>query len=132
MSSDRGLLASNQSRRLNGDWPANEIPPLEFECAYRGNRVGSTRGFVIRGHAKIFVAICYLTVQQAAELMGIHRITVWRLVRAGKLQTYQSEINRRVKLVKRADLEEMMRSRPLAGDEEMRVPGGVQGSVEEH
>jgi hypothetical protein len=38
-------------------------------------------------------------------------------VRAGRLQTYQSEINRRVKLVKRADVEELMRPRPIQVDE---------------
>ena len=60
MSSDRGLLASNQSRRLSGDWSANEIPLVEFECAYCGNRVGFKRGFVIRGQGETFIAICYL------------------------------------------------------------------------
>ena len=55
----------------------------------------------------------FLTVQQAAEFMGVHRITVWRLVRDGKLQTFQSESNRRVKLVKRSDIENLMRPRPI-------------------
>jgi excisionase family DNA binding protein len=55
----------------------------------------------------------FLTVQQAAEFMGVHRITVWRLVRDGKLQTFQSESNRRVKLVKRSDVEALMRPSPI-------------------
>ena len=59
----------------------------------------------------------YLTLQEAARLMGIGRQTLWRLVRAGKLQTYQSAINRRVKLVKRADIEELMQPRPIEADE---------------
>jgi excisionase family DNA binding protein len=50
----------------------------------------------------------FLTLQQAADLMRVHRITVWRLVRDGKLRMYQSETNRRVKLVKRADVEALM------------------------
>jgi excisionase family DNA binding protein len=59
----------------------------------------------------------YLTMQEAARLLGIGRQTLWRLVRAGRLQPYQSEINRRVKLVKRADVEELMRPRPIVVDE---------------
>jgi excisionase family DNA binding protein len=59
----------------------------------------------------------FLTLQQAADLMGVHRITVWRLVRAGKLQMYQSETNRRVKLVKRSDVEALVRPRPIEVDE---------------
>jgi excisionase family DNA binding protein len=55
----------------------------------------------------------YLTMQEAARLLGISRQTLWRLVRAGKLQTYQSEINRRVKLVKRTDVESLKRPRPI-------------------
>ena len=59
----------------------------------------------------------FLTLQQAADLMKVHRITVWRLVRDGKLQMYQSETNRRVKLVKRTDVEALMRPRPIEADE---------------
>jgi excisionase family DNA binding protein len=55
----------------------------------------------------------FLTLQQAADLMRVHRITVWRLVRDGKLRMYQSETNRRVKLVKRSDVEALMRPRPI-------------------
>ena len=60
----------------------------------------------------------FLTLQQAADLMRVHRITVWRLVRDGKLRTYQSQANRRVKLVKRADVEALMRPQPIEEDEE--------------
>jgi excisionase family DNA binding protein len=59
----------------------------------------------------------FLTLQQAADLMRVHRITVWRLVRDGKLRMYQSETNRRVKLVKRADVEGLMKPRPIEVDE---------------
>jgi len=55
----------------------------------------------------------FLTLQQAADFMRVHRITVWRLVRDGKLRMYQLETNRRVKLVKRADVEALMRPRPI-------------------
>jgi excisionase family DNA binding protein len=59
----------------------------------------------------------YLTMQEAARFLGIGRQTLWRLVRAGKLQTYQSEINRRVKLVKRSDIEDLMLPRPIESEE---------------
>jgi excisionase family DNA binding protein len=59
----------------------------------------------------------FLTLQQAADLMRVHRITVWRLVRDSKLRMYQSETNRRVKLVKRTDVEALMRPRPIEVEE---------------
>jgi excisionase family DNA binding protein len=65
----------------------------------------------------------FLTLQQAADLMRVHRITVWRLVRDGKLRMYQSETNRRVKLVKRADVEALMRPRPI--EERGKVAAGT-------
>ena len=59
----------------------------------------------------------YLTMQEAMRLLGISRQTIWRLVRDGKLQTYQLETNRRVKLVKRTDVEALMRPRLIEIDE---------------
>ena len=59
----------------------------------------------------------FLTLQQAADLMRVHRITVWRLVRDAKLRMYQLETNRRVKLVKRADVEALMRPRLIEDTE---------------
>jgi excisionase family DNA binding protein len=54
----------------------------------------------------------FVTMGQAAKLLGVSYHTVWRLVKAGKLQTYQSPINRRVKLVKRSDLAGLMQPQP--------------------
>jgi excisionase family DNA binding protein len=51
----------------------------------------------------------YLTVQEAAELMGVSRFTVWRRIRAGELPVYQSGVDRRARLVKRTDVEALMR-----------------------
>jgi excisionase family DNA binding protein len=59
----------------------------------------------------------YLTVQQAAELMGVSRWTLWRRIRAGELRAYEAGIDRRVRLVKRADVEALMRPRPIEIDE---------------
>ena len=59
----------------------------------------------------------FVTITEAARIMGVHRITVYRLVKAGTLRTYASPINRRVKLVKRAELERLMTPLPIEGDE---------------
>ena len=59
----------------------------------------------------------FVTITEAARIMGVHRITVYRLVKAGTLRTYASPINRRVKLVKRAELERLMTPQPIEGDE---------------
>ena len=58
----------------------------------------------------------FVTMQQAAALMGVSRWTLWRLVKEGRLPSYQSEINRRVKLVKRADVEALMTPKPIETD----------------
>ena len=57
----------------------------------------------------------YLTVQEAAELMSVSRFTIWRRIRAGDLTAYQSGVDRRVRLVKRSDVEALMR--PQAVDD---------------
>ena len=59
----------------------------------------------------------YLTLGQAARLFGVSHQTLWRRTKAGTLLTYQADLNRRVKLVKRSDVEELMRPRAIAGDE---------------
>ncbi len=59
----------------------------------------------------------FATIQQAATLMGVSRWTLWRLVKEGRLQTYHSDANRRVKLVRRADVEALMVPKPIAADE---------------
>ncbi len=51
----------------------------------------------------------YLSLGEAAELMNASRFKMWRLVRDGKLTAYESESDRRQKLVKRTDVEALMR-----------------------
>jgi excisionase family DNA binding protein len=60
----------------------------------------------------------FVTIQRAAQVMGVSRWTVWRLVKDGKLPIYHSEIDRRVKLVRRADLAALMQPRPVGSREE--------------
>ncbi|MCX6024036.1 MAG: helix-turn-helix domain-containing protein [Chloroflexi bacterium] len=47
----------------------------------------------------------YLTMGQAQEILGISRVTIAAMVKAGKLKTYDDQRNKRVKLVKADDVE---------------------------
>jgi len=47
----------------------------------------------------------FLDVEQAAELLGVTRFTISRLIRTGELTTYVSPLNRRKKLLRRDDVE---------------------------
>lgn len=55
----------------------------------------------------------YLGLREAAELMGVSRFTIWRLIRDGQLPAYQSQVDRRQKLVRRSDVESLMQPRRL-------------------
>ncbi len=49
----------------------------------------------------------YFTFSQAAEYLGTSRVTLWRRVRDGDLPTYAAGSSKRVKLVKRRDLDKL-------------------------
>ena len=55
----------------------------------------------------------YLTLGQAAKYSGVSRVTIWRMVKEGRLPAYQDPRDRRVKLVKREELDEALRPVPL-------------------
>ncbi len=59
----------------------------------------------------------YLGLREAAELLGVSRFTIWRLIRDGELPAYQSQVDRRQKLVKRSDVEALMQPLPLPASE---------------
>ncbi len=59
----------------------------------------------------------YLGLREAAELLGVSRFTIWRLIRDGELPAYQSQVDRRQKLVKRSDVEALMQPIPLPTSE---------------
>jgi excisionase family DNA binding protein len=73
----------------------------------------------------------YLTMEQAAELMGVSWHTIHRRIKRGDLPAYQSGTDRRLRLVKREDVEKLMKPRPIARGEEQRVPSGVRADAEE-
>jgi excisionase family DNA binding protein len=50
----------------------------------------------------------FMTTQDAARLLGVGRVTFWRRVKDGVVPIYYSEKDRRVRLVKRADVEAML------------------------
>ncbi|MBI3971828.1 MAG: helix-turn-helix domain-containing protein [Chloroflexi bacterium] len=54
----------------------------------------------------------YLNLVEAARYLGISRMTLHKLIREGKVPTYWSELNRAVRLVKRADLDRLRQPRP--------------------
>jgi excisionase family DNA binding protein len=56
----------------------------------------------------------FLDVEQAAELLGVTRFTISRLIRAGELTTYVSPLNRRKKLLRRDDVEALRQPVPIA------------------
>ena len=53
----------------------------------------------------------FMTLQEAAEALKVSRFTLWRLLKDGKLPAYQSEADRRRKLVRREDVEAMKQPR---------------------
>jgi excisionase family DNA binding protein len=78
----------------------------------------------------------YLTLKEAADLLGVSRWTIWRRVRAGELQAHKAGVDRRTRLVKRADVEALMHPHAIVEDREgqaaalrsPRRPSAVDGS----
>lgn len=57
----------------------------------------------------------YVTMTEAQELLGVSRFKIWQLVKEGKLPAYQSELDRRQKLIRRSDIEALRGARrPVA------------------
>ncbi len=65
----------------------------------------------------------YLTLTAAAEIAGVSRVKLWRMVKDGRLPAYADPRDARVKLVKRAELEAALRPTPL------RIGEGMQGKA---
>lgn len=55
----------------------------------------------------------YMTLGEAADFLEISRATLWRRIREEEIQTFQSAQDKRVRLVRRADIEEMTTPRPI-------------------
>jgi len=55
----------------------------------------------------------FLTLTDAARYLGVSRQTLWRRIREGVLPVFQSDTNRRERLVKRADLDAVRTPRTI-------------------
>ena len=54
----------------------------------------------------------YVNVAEAAQALGVSRRTVWRLIASGQLTAITNPIDRRARLVRRADVENLARYAP--------------------
>jgi len=54
----------------------------------------------------------YLNLVEAARYLGISRMTLYKLIREGKLPTFQSDLHQAVRLVRRADLDQLRQPKP--------------------
>jgi len=63
------------------------------------------------------VAEEFVTMTEAQEILGVSRFKVWQLVKEGKLEAFQSDLDRRQKLIRRQDLDALrFTRRPIAAE----------------
>jgi hypothetical protein len=55
----------------------------------------------------------YMTLGEAADFLEISRATLWRRIREEGIEIYQSAQDKRVRLVRRSNVEEMTQPRPI-------------------
>ncbi len=55
----------------------------------------------------------FVTMAEARAILGVSNYTIWRMVREGELTAYQSAVDRRRKMIRRADLDRLRELRPL-------------------
>ena len=55
----------------------------------------------------------FVSISEAARIVGVTRNVIYRLIAEGTLRPYASPLNRRVKLVKRAELAALMTPKPV-------------------
>ena len=55
----------------------------------------------------------YVTMTEAQAILGVSRFKIWQLVKDGRLPTFQSELDRRQKLIRRNDLDALREPREL-------------------
>ncbi len=57
----------------------------------------------------------FVTMAEAQVILGVSNYTIWRMVRDGELQAYQSSVDRRRKMLRRSDLDKLLEMRPVDG-----------------
>ena len=55
----------------------------------------------------------FMAVKEAADAVGVSRFTIWRLIREGKIEAYQSQRDRRERLVNMATLHSILKPQPI-------------------
>lgn len=55
----------------------------------------------------------FVTMTEAQVILGVSRFKIWQLVKEGALQTFRSDLDRREKLIRRADLDQIRRPRAI-------------------
>lgn len=55
----------------------------------------------------------FMTINEAADRLGVTRITIWRRIKDGDLEAFQSQSDRRERLVRRAAVEALLRPTPI-------------------
>lgn len=51
----------------------------------------------------------FLNLKEARQLLGVSRTKLWTLIKEGRLPIYQHPLDKRVRLVRRRDLENLRR-----------------------
>jgi predicted site-specific integrase-resolvase len=51
----------------------------------------------------------FLNLKEARQLLGVSRTKLWTLIKEGRLPIYHDPLNKRVRLVRRRDLENLRR-----------------------
>jgi excisionase family DNA binding protein len=55
----------------------------------------------------------FVTMKEAQEILNVSNYTMWKMVKDGRIKAYQSEVDRRRKLIRRSDLDGIMQARPI-------------------
>jgi excisionase family DNA binding protein len=55
----------------------------------------------------------YLNARDAARYLGVSPTTLYKLINAGTLSTFRSEVNKRDRLIRRADLDRLKSPQPV-------------------
>lgn len=63
-----------------------------------------------------------LTLTEASRRLGISRWTLYRRIDDGSLPVFQSEVNRKVRLVRRSDVERMLTATPVPPEPKKGAP----------